>query len=182
MERFGRVVDVTGPPLAARAAPVQIRQPFRQLLLVLLVVLFASSATAADLSGPAMVIDGDTIVIGDRHIRLYGIDAPEVRQTCLEPDGEYPCGMLASTVLAQALKGRSVTCADVGHDRYGRMIGYCLADGGDIQQAMVRLGWAVAYRKYSEVYVADENAAKLDGNGIWRGGFMMPWDWRRKHQ
>ncbi len=35
---------------------------------------------AADLltiSGPARVIDGDTVVVGDTHVRLKGVDAAE---------------------------------------------------------------------------------------------------------
>ena len=44
---------------------------------------------------------------------------------------------------------------------------------------MVRHGWALAYRHYSTAYVADEDAAHVAGEGIWRGTFDAPWDWRR---
>jgi len=40
---------------------------------------------------------------------------------------------------------------------------------------MVASGWAVAYRRYSLDYVADEDAAQRN---IWSGNFDMPWDWR----
>ena len=30
--------------------------------------------------GPARIVDGDTIWIGETKIRLYGIDAPEAKQ------------------------------------------------------------------------------------------------------
>jgi len=34
------------------------------------------------LTGPARVIDGDTIIVAGEHVRLEGIDAPERKQTC----------------------------------------------------------------------------------------------------
>ncbi len=40
-------------------------------------------------------------------------------------------------------------------------------------------GWALAYRYYSTEYVPQEDAAKAAGNGLWRGRFVAPWEWRR---
>ena len=36
----------------------------------------------APLVGSARVVDGDTLVIADSKIRLYGVDAPEKAQKC----------------------------------------------------------------------------------------------------
>jgi endonuclease YncB( thermonuclease family) len=47
---------------------------------------------------------------------------------------------------------------------------------------MVATGWAVAYRKYSLEYVADEVTARNAGLNIWSGTFDMPWDWRLTHK
>ena len=44
---------------------------------------------------------------------------------------------------------------------------------------MVANGWAVAYRRYSNDYVAMEQSARVRGAGQWSGAFVMPWDWRR---
>ena len=41
---------------------------------------------------------------------------------------------------------------------------------------MVASGWAVAYRRYSLDYVADEDEDAA--RNIWLGDFDMPWDWR----
>ena len=45
-------------------------------------ILFPTFALA-DITGPARVIDGDTIDIAGERIRLHGIDAPESAQTCV---------------------------------------------------------------------------------------------------
>jgi endonuclease YncB( thermonuclease family) len=49
----------------------------------IIAVWLPAALVLADITGPATVIDGDTIDIEGRRIRLYGIDAPESRQTCL---------------------------------------------------------------------------------------------------
>ncbi len=49
----------------------------------------------------------------------------------------------------------------------------------NVNEWLVREGLAVVYRKYSIEYAAAEAAAKAAGNGVWRGDFVMPWDWRR---
>ena len=46
------------------------------------------------------VIDGDTVRHGERVIRFWGIDSPEINQRCLKNDGaEYKCGQDAKTAL-----------------------------------------------------------------------------------
>ncbi len=42
----------------------------------------ASAAGSMVLTGPARVVDGDTLVIDKERIRLFGIDAPESKQLC----------------------------------------------------------------------------------------------------
>jgi endonuclease YncB( thermonuclease family) len=43
---------------------------------------------------------------------------------------------------------------------------------------MVRAGLALADRKVSEDYLADEAAAKAAAVGVWGGVFNTPWEWR----
>lgn len=144
------------------------------------VALGLSQASAAEIAGQAKVIDGDTIYIGEHKIRLSGFDAPETDQTCQADNQTYNCGAVATQGLAQLTVGQTVLCQTSDKDRYGRWIATCLVNGTDLGAWMVGKGLAVAYRRYSTAYVAEEEAAKAKGLGLWAGRpFVMPWDWRR---
>ncbi len=156
----------------------------RAILFALLVLAFVGADTAqAGISGRASVIDGDTLEIHGTRIRLYGIDAPESSQTCKRPSGDtWRCGQRAAIALAEFLRAGPIDCEERGRDRYRRVIAVCFKAGTNVNEWMVRTGWAVAYRKYSEDYVGAEETAYKRGVGIWSGEFVMPWAWRRGHR
>jgi endonuclease YncB( thermonuclease family) len=132
--------------------------------------------------GVASVIDGDTIEIHGQRFRLSGIDAPEAKQLCEDATGQaYRCGQVAANALATFIGRQTVTCVKVDIDRYQRIVAECSVAGEDLGRDMVASGLAVAYRKYSTVYVPDEEAAQISQTGIWSGTFEMPWDWRKAH-
>ncbi len=154
----------------------------RRVLIVLssiVLLSLAPAASAADLIGQASIIDGDTIEIHGQRIRLFGIDAPEHDQLCEAGGNQYRCGQQASFALADQIGKQAVDCAPRDVDQYGRVVAVCSAAGEDLNAWMVRQGWALAYRHYSTAYVPDEDAARLAGDGIWRGTFDAPWDWRQ---
>ncbi len=142
-------------------------------------LLLCAFAARAELSGPARVIDGDTLQIGETRIRLHGIDAPEAAQDCRTAQG-FPlaCGAAATTALRDMTKGLLVVCTARDIDRYGRTVARCTANGGDLGRQMVAGGLAVAYRRYSIDYVADEEAAKARGLGFWSANMQNPADYR----
>ena len=136
------------------------------------------------IEGLAAVIDGDSLVIEGREIRLFGIDAPESRQSCGPAAGaetEWACGQAASDALAALVAGRRTACWPRDIDRYGRTIAACRAGGRDLAAEMVRQGLALAYRRFSTRYVAEEDAARAARRGLWSGPFMAPADWRKAH-
>src|SRR5438046_7903644 len=86
-----------------------------------LILLFGSSALAAgSLSGTARSIDGDSLMVGSSEIRLHGIDAPELTQTCTRDGQPWSCGTAAADQLSKLIAGQPVTCVSMGQDRYGR--------------------------------------------------------------
>lgn len=134
-----------------------------------------------DFAGITRVIDGDTIHVGDTRVRLEGIDAPESNQTCKRMTGEdWACGTEATRAMRAMAEGREVTCRNHGLDKYGRTLGTCFVDGRDINAAMIKLGLAWAYVKYSTVYVTQEAQARTAKIGIWQGEALPAWDFRAR--
>ena len=127
----------------------------RTTAVVLLAARGASEATARPapsagvLSGPARVIDGDTLEVAGRRVRLHGRDAPERSQACERGGRRYACGQAAARALAALLAGRAVRCTARGRNRYGRTVAVCRVGGADVGEAMVHSGWAVALRPAS---------------------------------
>ena len=142
------------------------------------------------ISGFAKVVDGDTIKINSKKIRLYGIDAPEKKQKCKKTyltisfmsfTKDYMCGELSTQKLIKKINNQKLNCNIIDVDRYKRLIGECFKRNINLNSWMVSNGYAVAYRKYSKKYVSDEINAKNKKLGIWQGKFEMPWDYRRKN-
>ena len=142
------------------------------------------------ISGFAKVVDGDTIKINSKKIRLYGIDAPEKKQKCKKTyltisfmsfTRDYMCGEVSTQKLIKKINKQKLNCNILDVDRYKRLIGECFKRNINLNSWMVSNGYAVAYRKYSKKYVSDEINAKNNKLGIWQGKFEMPWDYRRKN-
>lgn len=131
--------------------------------------------------GPARVIDGDTLELAGQRVRLEGIDAPESAQSCAKADGAaWPCGQAAASALRALVAGKTVVCDRTGEDKYGRTLGLCFAEGNDINGALVRGGYAWAFVKYSQAYVALEAQARAAKAGVWQGSAQAPWDFRHQ--
>lgn len=137
-------------------------------------------ASAGVLSGRADVVDGDTLDVAGTRIRLFGIDAPEVSQTCRRGDGSaWSCGQWSRSELVRLLGGRPVECQPRDVDRYDRIVAICYVQGRDVNAAMVESGAAHAYRKYTMDYASSEAMAVHAGRGIWQGRHTAPSEYRR---
>lgn len=128
-------------------------------------------------SGPARVVDGDSLVIGDRRLRLKGIDAPELKQRCRRDAFDYGCGIESASYLRGLIGSRQVDCTAEGIDRYGRDLVRCRAGGVDLNEAMVRSGHAIAFGDYQRA----ETLARSEAAGLWAGEFETPKQWRVIH-
>jgi endonuclease YncB( thermonuclease family) len=147
--------------------------------LVCLLATHWALAAGGEYAGRASVIDGDTIDVLRTRIRLWGIDAPESAQLCRRDGKPWRCGRDAALALADWLGTRTVRCEERSRDRYGRVIAVCRVGGADVSAWLVEQGWALAFRKYSLDYVANEDWARSARHGIWSSSFEAPWDWRQ---
>ncbi len=118
-------------------------------------------AARAQVTGPPRVIDGDTIEVAGRVIRLYGIDAPELGQVCRIGERAYDCGKIARTALLDLTAGVTVSCKLASPNPEGSpedgldgRIGRCGADGYDLSEGVI-----------SEFY-----AYYFNGLGFWGSG------------
>ena len=145
-------------------------------IVTLLLTLIPPTSALALIAKVVSVHDGDTITIlqGKQQIkvRLFGIDAPELKQTY---------GKKSKQFLANLIAGEVVEVEESGKDRYKRTIGTVYLGGTDINAQMVANGYAWAYRKFSKKYTAQESQAKKQGLGLWRDKEPIPpWEWRQK--
>jgi hypothetical protein len=110
---------------------------------------------------------------------LFGIDAPEGRQPCTRDGREWRCGDAAAAELRRLVGSRTVSCVQRDVDDYERVVAVCRVGSTDLGAALVRAGFAVAYRRYSNDYVDEEREARTAKRGVWAGEFTPPEEYRR---
>jgi endonuclease YncB( thermonuclease family) len=148
---------------------------------VIVSLVLTSIAAAAEIRGVPKILDGDTVEIAHQRIRIFGIDAPEMEQLCLDAATQRsPCGVDARNALSTFGARRSWSCVQVDVDQYGRHVARCQVEGQDVGRWMVAQGWALAFIRYSSAYAEDEKAARSARRGLWSGAFIAPWDWRSR--
>jgi len=161
------------------------------ILKVFLIIFFFQTVKTEEIKGVAKIIDGDTVHIGLKKIRLEGIDAPEIKQQCKKDflkisvhigfnfSKNYACGLISKNKLIEKVNNLKITCISTSKDRYKRYLATCYKEKINLNQWMVRKGYAVAYVRYSKDYLRDENYAKENKLGIWQGKFVRPENWRK---
>jgi endonuclease YncB( thermonuclease family) len=160
------------------------RRPVALALALALILLAASlgrSAEPATITGRVVdVHDGDTLTIVEsagvrRHVRLDGIDAPELRQ---------PYGTRARDWLTKTTLGKDVRVVSPGVDKYRRTLGQVWIGDRWINRELVARGWAWHYRQYSDdqELAEAEASARKEKSGLWSGRPVEPWEWRKQRR
>ncbi len=132
--------------------------------------------------GVPVVVDGDTIRLAGKSVRLIGMDAPEMRQTCSIGGSDFACGKAASRHLEKLVSGHTVDCQGWRYDIYERLLAECRISNAPSAQAslnrqMVEDGWAISWHDYG----AEEKRARKAGRGLWQSEFIEPSVWRRNN-
>ncbi|BDG71243.1 hypothetical protein Rmf_11720 [Roseomonas fluvialis] len=125
------------------------------------------------------IVDGETIGLGERIVRLDGISAPARGEACRSASGEaFDCGGAAAAALTRLVSGRPVACRIVGQDSFGRGLGQCDAAGADLNRALVGGGFAVAT---SSALRGQEAMARQTAQGLWANAAGAPPAWRSRN-
>ncbi len=137
----------------------------------LLAVATAEPVAEDSIAGTASVVDGDTIEIHGKRIRLNGFDTPERGSLC----GSVNVYQKAALALSDFIGSKTVTCDVLGEDQYARSIGQCRSGDDSLAEHMVANGWGRDWPRYSKgEYADEEKAARSAGAGIW--GLNCPQD------
>jgi len=153
-----------------------------RLILILLCLSVPARATAQVLEGKAKAQDGQTLIINGTTIALYGIDAVALDQVCqTKRKKDFPCGRVATNALATLVRHVVVRC-QLNTITEPVSKATCKAGPMDIAEQQVLQGWAFADPKTGEKYRRAERAARVLNEGIWKGRFEFPWDWRKLHR
>lgn len=152
-------------------------------LLLIFILLFCPTLSHSNtITGKVIsVTDGDSITIlnGSQQtkIRLYGIDTPEKAQAF---------GKQAKKFTASLTAGKQVSVEVYDTDRYGRSVGVVFINGINVNEEIIRAGYAWQYRKYCNTSFCDdwlklEDHARSFAFGLWADSNPQPpWKWRYK--
>jgi endonuclease YncB( thermonuclease family) len=147
---------------------------------LLLTLLSISQSWAAN----AVIRDGSTLQLGNVTYRLDGIDAPAFDQLCIDEHADpWTCGIEARDQLTKLIGGRQVRCDDLGADPSTRKrhLGACKIEGEttSLSQLLVGLGFALNVEASATGrFETDEARAREDRQGLWKGCFVAPQEFR----
>ena len=125
--------------------------------------------------GAFRIVDGDSLEMAGRRMRLWGVDAPELRQTCQRDGQPWACGQDAKRLLATLMAEPAALCEGTKIDKYDRLLVTCRAGGQLVNRALVEAGMAVSFGGYER----EEAQARERRRGLWSGNFDRPSDWRK---
>jgi len=158
----------------------QMRSRIFLVAVLLSIVLPASQSSAAT----AIVRDGGTLQLGAVTYRLDGIDIPPVDQLCIDEHADvWTCGIEARDQLTKLIDGKQVRCDDLGADPAykKRHLGVCKIEGEttSLSQLLVQKGFALNVEATATGrFTVDEARAKEDRQGLWKGCFIAPREFR----
>ncbi len=132
-----------------------------------------------ELAGKARALSGDMIRIGRTRIRLFGVDAPELNQSCRAQRENWKCGQEAKKALDEIIDGQNVTCERKTVNGRRGVYAVCKAGKFTLNAILAREGWVLADPNQSDEFRKHELVARIAKVGMWRGEFVPPWDWRR---
>jgi micrococcal nuclease len=179
------------------------KKNFRILFILGVVAMICAVSAGLIAHGPIRVLegtvtkvfDGDTIQVVTPEqtkikVRLYGIDAPETekinRRTGKIIKRGQPYGVESHEALTSMILGKYVGLDIISVDRYKRLVGIVRLDGRNINEEMLREGYAEAYIEYLHEpfkgrFISLQKEARRFKKGMWSlAGYERPKDFRKR--
>ncbi len=128
------------------------------------------------------VLDGDTVILdGNKHLRLIGINAPEVGNK-KKRTKDQPLAKTSKKHLSQLLPPKTIVQYQLGadpQDRYRRLLAHVYHKNNNINAQMLRSGMAFLLTvppniSKIECYKLARNVAQKSKKGIWRHKHYVP--------
>ncbi|CAN7197846.1 excalibur calcium-binding domain-containing protein [Ensifer adhaerens] len=116
------------------------------------------------------LVDGDTIKIGRKTIRIVEIDAPETYKPRCEQ--ELIKGFAAKQRLRELLDAGNITYEPTGTDRYNRTLAHVFAGGINVGTMLIAEGHALSYRPGVDAKL-ERLRAWCGANAQLEGGFSQ---------
>lgn len=141
-----------------------------------LTALLAEAAVAGEeIRGQGTVLSGDEMTVGTKTVRLFGVAAPGLKELCEVNEAKLKCGIVAWAELIKLADGQLVSCdseeappgAPPAEAERTAVLATCYIGETDLNEAMVRSGWARAAPQHSDRYEVDESDARESGRGLW---------------
>ena len=148
------------------------------------------TSTPLSTSYVSSVIDGDTIILQDHSnilyeakkykCRLLYIDTPELKQSY---------GMRSKNYLKNLILYKYIEVQIYNTDRYNRKLCVIYYNNMNVNQELVKLGYAFVYERYIKdeylkyQYLKLQNYAQDNKLGVWSQNYIeKPWDYRKKRK
>lgn len=119
------------------------------------------------IEGRAVAVDGGTLRIDGKLVRLIGIEAPEIDQRCGGASGAR-CGAAAQSALRDLVRSRPVRCEASGTGDGGGLLAICTLAGRDLAAELTAKGLVFAQQGLFARYGAREREARDAKLGLWR--------------
>ncbi|MGE0415765.1 MAG: thermonuclease family protein [Acetobacteraceae bacterium] len=112
------------------------------------------------------VVDGATLRMHDRVVRLNGLTPPARGETCHLADGrDVDCGVASANALAALVRDGLVDCTMRPRDRGQGGGADCVSGGTELNRAQVLAGWATADGSFAP----EQRQARMAQRGVWAG-------------
>jgi hypothetical protein len=123
------------------------------------------------------------LILNNTAYRLDGASLPRLDALCQANSGTWRCGETAWAALQDRVTRGRIDCnplisLSASTSAAENLPAECTVDGTSLNAWLVRYGWALADDSPAAPFQEEEAQARQEALGIWRDGFIPPWEWR----